>query len=77
MDGISVSEFTVENLQPSRPDIGAMCRSPGQLYEVTATVDAVQGPVTPAIPFFIARADNGQNYRVALPRLRRLRASMA
>ena len=62
MDGTSVSEFTVENLQPSDDMVNVPIN--GQLYEATATVDAVQGPVTPAIPFFNARADNGQNYRV-------------
>jgi hypothetical protein len=35
----------------------------GTLWETTTTVDAVQGTVTPEIPFFNARADNGQNYR--------------
>jgi hypothetical protein len=62
MDGVSVSEFTVDNLQRSNDMVNVPIN--GQLYEATTTVDAVQGPVTPAIPFFNARADNGQNYRV-------------
>ena len=62
IDGISVSEYTVENLQPSNDMVNVPIN--GQLYEATTTVDAMQGPVTPAIPFFNARADNGQNYRV-------------
>ncbi len=62
MDGISVSQYTVENLQPSNDMVNVPIN--GQLYEATVKVDAEQGTVTPAIPFFNARADNGQNYRV-------------
>ncbi|HYZ67324.1 MAG TPA: DUF1942 domain-containing protein [Mycobacterium sp.] len=36
----------------------------GRLWEATINVYAVQGTVTPTIPFFNARADHGQNYRV-------------
>jgi hypothetical protein len=36
----------------------------GQLWEATATVNAMRGPVTPAISQFNARTDNGINYRV-------------
>jgi hypothetical protein len=36
----------------------------GQLWEATATVNAVRGPVTPAISQLNARTDNGVNYRV-------------
>jgi hypothetical protein len=61
-DGLAVSEYTVENLQPSNDAVNVPVA--GQLYEATVTVDAEQGTVTPAIPFFNARADNGQNYRV-------------
>ena len=61
-DGVAVSEYTVEGLQPSDDVVNAPIN--GQLYEATVTVDAQQGIVTPAIPFFNARADNGQNYRV-------------
>jgi hypothetical protein len=34
------------------------------VYESTVTVNAVQGSVSPVIPFFNARAENGENYRV-------------
>jgi hypothetical protein len=36
----------------------------GDVWEATATVKAIQGSVTPAIPQFNARTDNGVNYRV-------------
>src|ERR1700740_3826160 len=36
----------------------------GQLWEATATVKSVRGPVTPAISQFNARATSGVNYRV-------------
>jgi hypothetical protein len=36
----------------------------GQLWEATATVNAIQGTVTPAISQFNARTDGGVNYRV-------------
>jgi len=36
----------------------------GQLWEATATVNAVSGPVTPAISQFNARTADGVNYRV-------------
>jgi Domain of unknown function (DUF1942) len=61
-DGLAVSEYTVENLQPSNDAVNVPVT--GRLYEATVTVDAEQGTVTPAIRFFNARADNGQNYRV-------------
>jgi Domain of unknown function (DUF1942) len=61
-DGVAVSEYTVENLRPSNDPVNVPVT--GRLYEATVTVDAEQGIVTPAIPFFNARADNGQNYRV-------------
>jgi|RhiMetStandDraft_4_1073278.scaffolds.fasta_scaffold166908_1 uncharacterized protein DUF1942 len=61
-DGLAVSEYTVEDLKPSNDVVNVPVS--GQLYEANVTVDAKQGTVTPAIPFFNARADNGQNYRV-------------
>jgi hypothetical protein len=61
-DGLAVSEYTVEDLQPSNDVVNVPVT--GKLYEATVKVDAKQGTVTPAIPFFNARADNGQNYRV-------------
>ncbi|MDT5092150.1 MAG: hypothetical protein QOH60_1513 [Mycobacterium sp.] len=36
----------------------------GKLYEAKTTVKAVQGVVTPSIPFFNARTGSGDNYRV-------------
>ena len=36
----------------------------GRLYEATVKADALVGTVTPAVPFFNARAENGDNYRV-------------
>jgi Domain of unknown function (DUF1942) len=36
----------------------------GQLWEATATVNAISGPVTPAISQFNARTADGTNYRV-------------
>jgi Domain of unknown function (DUF1942) len=36
----------------------------GQLWEATATVKAISGPVTPAISQFNARTSDGVNYRV-------------
>jgi hypothetical protein len=36
----------------------------GQLWEATATVDAISGPVTPAISQFNARTADGTEYRV-------------
>jgi hypothetical protein len=36
----------------------------GQLWEATATVKAIRGPVTPAISQFNARTAGGVNYRV-------------
>ncbi len=36
----------------------------GQVWEATATVKAIRGPVTPAISQFNARTNSGINYRV-------------
>ena len=36
----------------------------GQVWEATATVNAIRGAVTPAISQFNARTDDGINYRV-------------
>ena len=36
----------------------------GQLWEATATVNAIRGPVTPAISQFNARTSDGIDYRV-------------
>ncbi|HEX3546624.1 MAG TPA: MPT63 family protein, partial [Mycobacterium sp.] len=60
--GPMVTAYTVSGLRPSNDAVNAPVA--GRLWEATTTVDAVQGTVAPAIPFFNARADNGQNYRV-------------
>lgn len=62
VDGTVVSSYTVEGLQPSDDMLNVPVT--GQLWEATTSVDAVQGTVTPAIPFFNARTDTGENYRV-------------
>jgi Domain of unknown function (DUF1942) len=59
--GPMVTEYTVSDLRPSDDVVNAPLS--GRLWEATVNVDAVQGTVTPTIPFFNARADNGQNYR--------------
>jgi Domain of unknown function (DUF1942) len=56
-------KWTVSNLQPSSdamPDYPVA----GKLWEATATVNAVSGPVTPAISQFNAVAPNQAIYRV-------------
>jgi hypothetical protein len=62
VDGAVISSYTVNDLQPSDDPVNLPVA--GQLWEATTTVDAVQGAVTPAIPFFNARTDSGENYRV-------------
>lgn len=54
--------YTVKGLRPSTDVIPYPVA--GRLYEATVTADAVQGTVTPIIPFFNARAESGANYRV-------------
>jgi hypothetical protein len=54
--------YTVMGLTPSADAVPYPVA--GTLYEATTTVDAIQGNVTPVIPFFNARAENGDNYRV-------------
>jgi hypothetical protein len=55
--------WTVSNLQPSS-DVLPDYRVAGKLWEATATVNAVSGPVTPAISQFNAVAPNQAIYRV-------------
>ena len=59
--GLIVTDYTVSNLRPSDDVVNFPVS--GRLWEATTTVDAAQGTATPTIPFFNARADNGQNYR--------------
>lgn len=61
-NGAVVSSYTVSDLRPSNDVVNVPLV--GKLWEATVTVDAVQGTVTPAIPFFNARAADGANYRV-------------
>lgn len=56
--------YTVDGLEPSTDAIPYPVA--GQLYEATVTVDALSGWVTPVIPYFNARAESGQNYRVVI-----------
>lgn len=60
--GGSVIGYTVSGLRPSSDAIPYPVA--GQLYEATVTVDAVRGAVSPVVPFFNARAENGASYRV-------------
>lgn len=61
-NGAVISSYTVSNLKPSSDAVNVPLA--GRLYEATVSVDAVQGTVTPTIPFFNARAADGTNYRV-------------
>ncbi|MBI3228170.1 MAG: MPT63 family protein [Mycolicibacterium cosmeticum] len=60
--GGSAIGYTVAGLKPSSDAIPYPVA--GQLYEATVTVDAVRGAVSPVIPFFNARAEDGATYRV-------------
>jgi len=61
--GQVVLSWTVSDLKPSTDTVPGYPLA-GKLWEATAKVKAIQGTVTPAIPQFNARADNGTNYRV-------------
>ena len=61
-DGAVTTGYTVSNLRPSSDVVNVPLA--GKLWEATTTVSAVNGTTTPAIPFFNARAANGENYRV-------------
>jgi hypothetical protein len=61
-DGFSEIGYTVMGLNPSADVIPYPVA--GRLYEANVTADALQGTVTPVIPFFNARAEDGANYRV-------------
>ncbi|KAA0099735.1 DUF1942 domain-containing protein [Mycolicibacterium sp. P1-18] len=54
--------YTVRDLSPSADVIPFPVA--GRLYEAMVTANAVQGAVTPVIPFFNARSEDGSNYRV-------------
>ncbi len=61
-EGATVTGYTVTGLRPSADAIPYPVA--GELYEATVTVDAIAGWVTPLVPLFNARAENGQTYRV-------------
>jgi hypothetical protein len=56
-NGMVVSSYTVTGLQPSNDTVN-VARA-GRLWEATTTVNAEQGAVAPAVPFFNARAADG------------------
>ena len=61
--------WSIKLLKPATTTIAYPVR--GTLWSATATVQAIQGTVTPIIPDFNARAANGQTYQalaVASPR---------
>ncbi|BBX58905.1 Immunogenic protein MPT63 precursor [Mycobacterium shottsii] len=61
--GQVVLGWTVSDLKSSS-DVIPGYPVAGQVWEATATVNAISGPVTPAISQFNARAADGVNYRV-------------
>ena len=58
-----ITAWNVHSLKPSSDTIPGYPLA-GKLWEVKATVHPIRGTVTPIIPNFNARADNGQNYQV-------------
>ncbi|OBA88281.1 hypothetical protein A5662_25295 [Mycobacteriaceae bacterium 1482268.1] len=54
--------YTVTGLMPSSDPVAYPVA--GRLYEATVKADALVGTVTPVVPYFNARAESGQNYRV-------------
>lgn len=62
-DNTVITSLTVTGLKQSDDRIGNVPLA-GQLWEATATIEAVKGTVTPAIPFFNSRTPNNENYRV-------------
>ena len=61
--GQMVLSWAVSDLKPSTDTIPGYPLA-GELWEATATVKAIQGGVTPAIPQLNAFADDGTNYQV-------------
>ncbi|EHI10480.1 DUF1942 domain-containing protein [Mycolicibacterium thermoresistibile] len=61
-DGGVTIAYTLEELEPS-DDVVSNVALQGRLWEVSVTVEAVEGAATPVIPFFNARSADGQNYR--------------
>ena len=58
----NVAAWTVDNLRKSTDTIPTPVK--GELWESTATVEAVRGDVTPIISDLNARSADGQTYRV-------------
>jgi hypothetical protein len=54
--------YTVTGLMPTSDPVPYPFA--GRPYEATVKADAIVGTVTPIVPFFNARAENGDNYRV-------------
>ena len=52
--------YTVTGLMPSSDPVPFPVA--GRLYEATVKADALDGTVTPAVQWFNARAENGDNY---------------
>jgi hypothetical protein len=63
IDGALVTNYTVNNLQPSNAAIPGYTPK-GTLYQADITARSDGGLVTPMVNDFIARGPNGQNYRV-------------
>jgi Domain of unknown function (DUF1942) len=63
IDGALVTNYTVNNLQPSNAAIPGYTPK-GTLYQADVTARSDGGMVTPMVNDFIARGPNGQNYRV-------------
>jgi hypothetical protein len=63
IDGALVTNYTVNNLQPSNAAIPGYAPK-GTLYQADITARSDGGMVTPMVNDFIARGPNGQNYRV-------------
>lgn len=60
-DGGVTIAYTVEELEPADDTVTNVVLH-GQLWEISVDVEAVNGAVTPVIPFFNARTADGQNY---------------
>jgi hypothetical protein len=63
IDGALVTNYTVNNLQPSNAAIPGYTPK-GTIYQADVTARSDGGLVTPMVNDFIARGPNGQNYRV-------------
>jgi hypothetical protein len=63
IDGPLITDYTVSNLQPSNVAIPGYTPK-GTVYQADVTARSDGGLVTPMVNDFIARGQNGQNYRV-------------